>query len=206
MTERREGATSESGGGSETRRTADREVIEQLVANHRQFLAFLQSRVHDRSTAEDILQSAFVRSMEKVDTVRDTDSVVAWFYRLLRNALIDHYRKTGKAGRAVDLERAEAELSYEPELKGVVCGCVKTLLPTLKPEYAEMIRRVDLGEESVSRVADELGLSANNATVRLHRARQGLKKQLEQSCGTCATHGCLDCRCAESKGGGPSEL
>jgi RNA polymerase sigma-70 factor (ECF subfamily) len=31
--------------------------------------------------------------------------------------------------------------------------------------------------------------------VRLHRARAALKTRLEQSCGTCATHGCLDCTC-----------
>jgi RNA polymerase sigma factor (sigma-70 family) len=182
----------------EPRRSNDREVVDQLVANHRQFLAFLQSRVRDRATAEDILQSAFVRGVEKADSIRDPDSVVAWFYQLLRNALVDHYRQRGKEGRSVEPEDAEAELSYEPELKGLVCACVKTLLPTLKPEYAEMIRRVDLEEESVSSVAGELGISANNATVRLHRARQGLKKQLERSCGTCATHGCLDCRCGAS--------
>jgi RNA polymerase sigma factor (sigma-70 family) len=180
---------------AEPSRPNDREVVDQLVANHRQFLAFLQARVRDRATAEDILQSAFVRSMEKADSIRDPDSVVAWFYQLLRNALVDHYRKHGREGRNIEPKDAEAELSYEPELKGIVCACVKTLLPTLRPEYAEMIRRVDLEEEPVSSVAGELGISANNATVRLHRARQGLKKQLERSCGTCATHGCLDCRC-----------
>jgi RNA polymerase sigma-70 factor (ECF subfamily) len=189
----------------EPRRPNDRDVVDTLVANHRQFLGFLQARVRDRATAEDILQSAFVRSMEKADTIRDSESVVAWFYQLLRNALIDHYRKNGRAGRSVDPESAEAELSYEAELKGTVCACVNTLLPTLKPEYAEMIRRVDLEEESVSAVAGVLGISANNATVRLHRARQGLKKQLERSCGTCATHGCLDCRCGASSGSPPGD-
>jgi RNA polymerase sigma-70 factor (ECF subfamily) len=34
--------------------------------------------------------------------------------------------------------------------------------------------------------------------VRLHRARQALKRELERSCGTCATHGCLDCTCGAS--------
>lgn len=174
---------------------AGREVVDRLVSNHREFLSFVQARVRDRTTAEDILQAAFVRSMEKADTIRDTESVVAWFYRLLRNALIDHYRRSGKSSRNVDPEEAEAALAYEPELKGIVCACVDKLIPTLKPEYAEMILRVDLQEEPLAEVAGTLGITANNATVRLHRARQGLKKQLERSCGTCATHGCLDCRC-----------
>jgi len=175
-------------------------VIDGLVENHREFLRFLEARVRDRATAEDILQAAFVRSMEKADTIRDPESVVAWFYRLLRNAIIDHYRKSGRDARNVEPEKAEAVLAYEDELKGVVCACVEALIPTLKPEYAEMIRRVDLKEEPLADVAEALGITTNNATVRLHRARQGLKKQLERSCGTCATHGCLDCRCGGGSG------
>ena len=174
------------------------DVVERLVANHREFLRFLEARVRDRAAAEDILQSAFVRSMEKADTLRDPHSLTAWFYRLLRNAIVDHYRKTGREGRHVPPEDAEAALAYEAELRGVVCACVGRLVPTLKPEYAEMVRRVDLAEEPLADVATALGISVNNATVRLHRARQGLKKQLERSCGTCATHGCLDCRCGAS--------
>jgi len=172
-----------------------REVVERLVANHREFLRFLESRVRDRATAEDILQAAFVRSMEKADTLRDPESVVAWFYRMLRNAVIDHYRKGGRDGRNVEPEKAEGALAYEAELRGIVCACIETLIPTLKPEYADIIRRVDLQQEPLGEVAGTLGITMNNATVRLHRARQGLKKQLERSCGACATHACLDCRC-----------
>src|SRR5688572_24291795 len=65
-------------------------VVATLVANHREFLAFVQRRVGDRAQAEEILQEAFVRSIAKADTIRD--SAVAWFYRVLRNAIIDHQR------------------------------------------------------------------------------------------------------------------
>ena len=40
----------------------------------------------------EILQSAFVTGIEKQKTIQDGESVVAWFYRVLRNAVIDHYR------------------------------------------------------------------------------------------------------------------
>src|SRR5687767_10197408 len=113
--------------------SASSAVIESLVANHRAFLRFLEARVRDRAAAEDILQAAFVRSIEKAETIRDTESVVAWFYRLLRNAVIDHYRKAGREGRNVEPEEAELALSYEHELKGVICACVDSLVPTLKP-------------------------------------------------------------------------
>jgi len=179
------------------------EVVARLVDNHREFLAFLQARVSSRATAEEILQSAFVKALEKGGAIRDSESAVAWFYRLLRNALIDHYRHTASAGRALEREAAEALLPPEEDLRNAVCACMGTLLPNLKPEYAEVLRRVDLEQAPLASVADALSITTNNATVRLHRARQALKRQLERSCGTCATHGCLDCSCdAGSSDGG----
>ncbi len=77
------------------------EVMQALVDNHRQFLAFLERRVESRADAEDILQDAFVRGLEKGGQLRDGESAVAWFYRLLRNAVVDHYRRRGAAGRAL---------------------------------------------------------------------------------------------------------
>ncbi len=171
-------------------------VTRALVENHRQFLAFVERRVGNRATAEEILQSAFVKSLEGQRVLDDEEGAVTWFYRLLRNALVDHYRHQQVEGRALAREALGAEEPTEdPELRQAVCACVGELLPTLKPEYAQMVREVDLEERSVPDVAREAGITPNNAGVRLHRARQALKKQLERSCGTCASHGCLDCSC-----------
>ena len=149
--------------------------------------------------AEEILQAAFVRTLEKGGTIRDSESSVAWFYRVLRNTLIDFYRHKATESRVIERQALQMDLSPEPELRDAICGCMHTLLPTLKSEYAEMIRRIDLEEEAVAAVASDLHISVNNATVRLHRARQVLKQQLERSCGTCATHGCLDCSCGSGR-------
>lgn len=175
--------------------------IQILVANHRRFLDFLTRRVGSRETAEEILQAAFVKGFERGETIRDDEKAVAWFYRLLRNALVDHYRHRDAEARAL-LRYAgllESEpAAIEPEPEQAICACVHDLLPTLKPEYAEMIRRVDLQDASVDAVAAERGINANSAAVRLHRARQALRKRLQVNCGICAVHGCLDCNCHRS--------
>ena len=177
-------------------------VVESLVGNHRRFLAFLERRVGSRAVAEELLQAAYVRTLEKGGDLEEGEGAVAWFYRLLRNALVDHYRRQGAEGRALEREAREAsELGPDPELTQTVCACIHDLLPALKPEYAEMVRQVDLEGRGVPEVAREAGITANNAGVRLHRARQALKKQLERSCGTCASHGCLDCTCGKPGGG-----
>ncbi len=174
------------------------EVLERLVQGHREFLAFLRPRVPSDAVAEEILQAAFVRTLEKGGGLREDESAVAWFYRLLRNALADYYRHRDVEHRALESEAAEPRAEGDAALSHAVCGCMKTLLPTLNPGYAELLERVDLEERPVGAVASELGLTANNASVRLHRARKALRLALEKSCGTCATHGCLDCTC-----GGP---
>jgi RNA polymerase sigma-70 factor (ECF subfamily) len=177
------------------------ELTLQLVENHRQFLAFLERRVGDRAIAEDILQDAFVKSLEKSDDVRDETSSVAWFYRTLRNAVIDHYRRSGARGRAIDAFARELEGAVEPppELHDEICGCLTRLASTLKPEYEAALRRVDVEGAPVQEFAAEAGITPNNASVRVFRAREALRKQVKSSCGTCAEHGCLECSCGKPK-------
>ena len=174
------------------------EVLQVLVDNHARFLAFLERRVGSRDEAEDILQEAFVRSLDHASSLRSSTSATAWFYRVLRNAVTDHYRRQDTQGRALDRFAGETEASDAPdsELEAVVCQCILSLVETLKPEYGAAIRRVDLDGLSVRDFAAEAGVTPGNAGVRLHRAREALGRQLARSCGTCLTHGCLDCRCS----------
>ncbi|MFO0584360.1 MAG: sigma-70 family RNA polymerase sigma factor [Anaeromyxobacter sp.] len=171
------------------------EVVARLVGSHRAFLGFLEKRLPSRAAAEEVLQDAFVRTMERGGELRDGEGAVAWFYRLLRNAVADWYRRGGAEARALEREAREATEADEPELRRVICACMGELLTDLKPEYAELLRRVDLEEVPVADAAAALDITVNNAHVRLHRARRALKGRLEAACGTCATHGCLDCTC-----------
>ncbi|HEX5042702.1 MAG TPA: sigma-70 family RNA polymerase sigma factor [Candidatus Polarisedimenticolaceae bacterium] len=177
-------------------------VLPALLAERERFLAFLERRAGSRELAEDLLHEAYLRGMERVGELRDETSAVAWFYRILRNALADHWRHRDVERRAADTMRAEAgdeEPAADPELMAEVCRCIEGVVDTLKPEYALAIRRVDLGGGSVSGFAAEAGITAGNASVRLHRAHAALKQRLLATCGACATHGCLDCRCGSAQ-------
>lgn len=173
------------------------EAIQRLVESHRQFLSFLERRVESKAVAEDILQTAFVRSLERGAEVRDEESAVAWFYRVLRNAVIDHYRHRASTERA--MERWGSEFvqheAPEPELHQDICQCIADLMGTLKPEYQQALRIVDLEDGSLQDLAEKSGITSGNAAVRVHRAREALRKQVRTACGSCAEHGCLDCHC-----------
>ena len=173
------------------------QIVDLLVDNHRQFLQFLERRLGNRELAEDVLQDAFVKSIEKTDALRDEQSAVAWFYRMLRNAVIDHYRRTAVRTRAFESLAREMEGAVEPppEIRDAICACVTRLSGALKPEYADAIQRIDVDGVPVTAYANEAGISASNAGVRVFRAREALRKQVKASCGTCSEHGCLECTC-----------
>lgn len=76
-----------------------------------------------------------------------------------------------------------------------LCQCVMRLLPALPEADAELLRRIDLGGESATEIAEATNQRVNTLNVRLLRARRKLREQVECVCRTCATHGCLDCYC-----------
>lgn len=178
-------------------------VLGRLVANHRVFLAFLQSRVGSRAVAEDILQEAYVRGIDRLGDLRSDESAIAWFYRLLRNAVVDRQRRDAAMSRRLTALAAELDGAVDPpdEPAGAVCRCVGRLAEALKPEYAQALRRIELDGVAVKDYAAEAGITSGNAAVRVFRAREALRKQVARSCGKCADHGCLDCTCGAGGGG-----
>src|SRR5687768_12857377 len=117
------------------------EVIDVLVERHRRFLQFLEPRVGSRAVAEELLQAAFVKALEHGTELRDGESAVAWFYRLLRNALVDFYRRRDAERRAMERHAGEAVAVTErdPDLDAAVCECVHALIPTLKGSNAGIL-------------------------------------------------------------------
>ena len=186
--------TDESTDAENTETPAPPAIVATLVANHREFLKFVERRVENRAVAEEILQNAFVRSVEKFDTI---ESAVGWFYRVLRNAIIDHRRRTDAAERRLESYANDQAANdvRDDEIHGVVCRCVAEIAEMLKPEYATALRRIEVDGLSVKDYAEEAGISSSNAGVRVFRAREALRKQVVRSCGTCAAHGCVDCTC-----------
>jgi RNA polymerase sigma factor (sigma-70 family) len=178
-------------------------TLQTLLERRERFLAFVQKRVTDRSLAEDILQVAYVRALEHSDTLREEESAVAWFYSVLRNAVVDHFRHSTSESSAMDRWARALGLSEtnpEPSTSDIpaltfVCGCIEQVLPTLRPVYAEVLREVDLADASLVDFARRHQLTPGNAAVRAHRARTALRRELARTCGACSLHACLDCVC-----------
>lgn len=176
------------------------DVVRVLLANRRKFLGFVQRQVENKETAEDILQEALARGIRRIESVRNEELVIAWFYRALRNAVRDHYRYHNTISRGLQAfaqEIANTE-RWDEEASEGICKCVGRLATELKPEYAEALQRIEVEGMPVKEFAKERGLSSGNAGVRVFRAREALRRALLSSCGACATTGCRNCTCGET--------
>ncbi len=64
-------------------------VEEALSTARTQYLAFVRRRIADPDLAEDILQDALLRALRAAPDIDDEERLAAWFYRVLRNAVVD---------------------------------------------------------------------------------------------------------------------
>jgi len=180
-------------------KAADVAVRHALVEGRQHILKFLRRRLGDPEAAEDVLQTFMLRAIDRSEQLRDVRAVRGWLSQILASSIADYGRKVSRQ-RQREVVMAPTDMDgiqdgFDEEIDEAICACLYKLLPTIKPEYAEVVWRVDLQEQPRETVARDLGITLNNITVRLHRGRQALKTRLEQMCLTCPVHGFLDCDC-----------
>jgi RNA polymerase sigma-70 factor (ECF subfamily) len=138
--------------------------------------AFVVKRVKDRALAEDIVQDVFLKVHLKITQLKDTDKLLGWIYQITRNTITDHFRKNQKQILPADLDW-EADSN---ELNECVATCLKDLVTTLPEKYREAFQLSELDNLSQVQLATHLGISYSGAKSRVQRARQILKKKMDE--------------------------
>lgn len=169
-------------------------VLGALTDQRTRFLSFVRRRVESPEIAEDILQTSYLRATEHVAELREETRAVAWFYRLLRNAVIDHYRRTAVSSKLLAQE-LPLDRPAEPVRRSTPCPCTTRELAHLKTDYAHALENVEMDGMSVQAFAAHEKIAPGTASVRLHRARKALAARLKIACGPCSGEGCFDCTC-----------
>lgn len=124
-------------------------VIHRLTENRSIFEAFLRRRVQDDFIVQDLLQQSLVKAVQQQRSLNNEESVVPWFYRILRNTVIDYYRaKTSESTRRNDFIEQSKVLADDhvpslDEVKATVCGCLDDAISVLRPGYSDLTRRID---------------------------------------------------------------
>jgi RNA polymerase sigma-70 factor (ECF subfamily) len=174
---------------------ASEAVLRTLASQRSHFLSFIRRRVDPSEFAEDILHASYVRAAEHVDELREQRRAVAWFYRLLRNAIVDHYRRSATVAKVLTGE-LPVDQPTDPIRHLNTCPCATRELAHLNKKYARALEEVEMGGLSVQSFAANQKIEPGTASVRLHRARRALASRLEAICGSCSGAECFDCTCA----------
>jgi RNA polymerase sigma factor (sigma-70 family) len=162
-------------------------VRSNLVADYKNIRQFLKTRVRSVSDAEDILQIFCLKALRHARQIRRSETVRIWMSHVLRTTLIDYFRQAEGDARQFEAYTKFA-LPLVPIDDRPTRLRIHWALAALKPEYAEVLTRIDLHGESRSHVAASLKTSENNLTVRLFRARRAFKAALADSCGKSCAH------------------
>ncbi len=171
-------------------------ISEALDALSGRLRALVRARVPEREV-DDLLQLAALRAVERAATLRDVERVDAWLYRIHRNVIADATRERARHREdptpAPDPDGGENPGFVLDEL----CRCSVSQAQRLPANHGEILTMVDMGDATLAEAAESLGITVNNATVRLHRARRALQKRMKAHCGVTSLRECAGCRCID---------
>lgn len=150
---------------------------------------FIYFKIGNDEEAKDITSDVFLKTWNHIQTnsLQDAKTLRALFYKVARNAIIDHYREHGK-GRVLSLEESAPhfDIVFEGKDEGERLDVekdielIRTKLPLLKEEYREAIIMRFINELELAEIADITGKSRGNIRVLIHRALKALKALLDE--------------------------
>jgi RNA polymerase sigma-70 factor, ECF subfamily len=159
-------------------------------------VVYLRRLVGD-AEAEDVAQEAFVKISRSLDGFRGESQLSTWIYRIATNTAMDHHRKPSsqQSARTVAIsdeddlsadERAmlqdNAPLHDTALIRKDMNECIRGLVNDLPENYRFVLMLGDLDGFTNAEIADILGLSLETVKIRMHRARQHLKKSMDTAC------------------------
>jgi RNA polymerase sigma-70 factor (ECF subfamily) len=136
----------------------------------------------DRSEAEDVLQSTYVKILEGRARYRAESSLKTWLYAVIRRTAADRQRRHARRERilgwlgrtpSAPAPTPEGELERQREREEL-----KRARRELTPRQAELVELVFDHELTLSEAAAVLGISVGSARTHYDRAKKQLRRTL----------------------------
>ncbi len=177
----------------------DNEIISKVLNGNQQAYAELVNRYQNyvftltlrftknREDAEEIAQDIFIKAYRALADFKGNSKFSTWLYTIVNNTCITFLRKKRMDVHSLDkegvMEVADSLDSgfraNQVEGKSRV-NMVNSAIALLNPDDAEVITLFYKNEQTLDEIALILGIEANTAKVRLHRARGRLKEKMEK--------------------------
>jgi RNA polymerase sigma-70 factor (ECF subfamily) len=173
-------------------RAGDQEAFKELVRRHqRKAYAVALGIVRDTDDARDVVQDAFLKVHEKLDTFDGDAQFFTWLYRIVANLAIDHLRRRRRP--RVDFDEmhpheaddetgvSPARLGFDParaltdrELRERMLAA----LDELSPAHRAVLVMREVDGLSYQEMADVVGCSIGTIMSRLFHARKRMQALL----------------------------
>lgn len=159
-------------------------------------------KVSDVVVAQDLVQETFISAFEHHRDFNRNSSPKTWLFSILKNKIVDHYRRKAKTGFTSDRATTEMEsdswfdedyrwrekyrpqpweldenLLDNPEFEYVLNDCIGKLPTT----WSACVEMKYLSEKDSLGICQELHITASNLWQILHRAKLQLRQCLESN-------------------------
>ncbi|MCO4292990.1 RNA polymerase sigma factor [Solitalea sp. MAHUQ-68] len=158
-----------------------------LLNRHQRYVFTLALRfVKSREDAEEIAQDSFLKAFRSLAAFQRTSKFTTWLYSIVYTTAMSKLRKGKLDTASLDDEEhpiivqnaSDDDTSSAIEFK-VRGEYLKKAIDNLLPDDATIITLFYLHEQSLEEIAAVINMPANTVKVKLHRARQRLRAQLE---------------------------
>jgi RNA polymerase sigma factor (sigma-70 family) len=159
-------------------------ALDQLVQRwHPRLLRYAQFHVGSPETAADLAQETWIAIVRGIGRLADPSAFPAWAYRIVTNKCRDLLRRR-RIERGIFAESAREAIDRAPsraDAGSTEAEAIENALASLDSDDRTMMRLYYFEELTVSQVADIFGIPAGTVKSRLHRCRETLRKQLEET-------------------------
>ena len=165
-------------------RGGERDAYRVLVRRYQDMLFRHAVRMtSDHDVAVDLVQASFVKAYSNISRCRDPERFGAWVFRILANACKDHLKSKRRKDVSIEDQTHLADASVNPaadlertQLRQMLSQAVAGLPPSLREAF--ILKHVE--GRSYEEMAEMLEVSVPALKMRVHRAREALKEQLDR--------------------------
>ena len=148
----------------------------------RRMFAFCYRLTASRETAEDVVQSSFLKAYQSLATLDDPRLFYYWLFTIARNEVFCYIRKRRGTGVTISIDEAEnvwdGESPHEKLVNKEMLELVEHLMGQLKAEYREALILRQYECLSYAEIAAITGDSISAVESRLFKARKALAQRL----------------------------
>jgi RNA polymerase sigma factor (sigma-70 family) len=138
----------------------------------------------DTDISDDLCQEAFIRYYNRVIPLPNLDQSKYWLIRVVKNLALNYEKRKGREKKAYDRFLKEPKpvvRSGETELlRTESAELVQAALEKLPFKLRSIIVLREFGGLSYKEIAKVAGISESNVKIRVYRAREQLKKHLDE--------------------------